>query len=687
MKEARFYVNRELSWLSFNSRVLFEGLRHNNPTLEQAKFLSIVSSNLDEFFMVRVGKLERLVDTGSNQADPSGLTPKEQLSLIRSTYSKQVKEQYKVYNEHLLPRLAASRINILSLLELSNEQRVWLSEYFDQQVMPVLTPRLINPGHPFPLLAAKRIYLAVHLQSDKGGLPQLSLVPVPDKLKRLVLLPQQEEKISGIMLEDIMMLHIDRLFPYQEPLGALAFRITRNTDFVIDIDNVENLIEEMRKSLKRRSYGKIVRIELPRKGDEQIRRRLQKELEASDDIIQEIDGPLDLRFLLRDLYSLQGFDGLRYKRFEPRITKSLLLDEPIFETIKRGDLFMHHPYDSFEPVLRFVCIRDRDPNVLAIKQTLYRVDANSGLVPSLARAAQLGKQVTVLVEVRARFDEENNINWCKILEAAGCHVLYGVPKWKTHSKITLVVRREDEELRQYIHIGTGNYNGITAKQYTDMGILTCDRQLGEDASAFFNIITGYSYTFPVKDIIISPYATKSEFIAKLNIERDNARLGLKASFRAKMNSLSDPEMIDAIYDAAADGVSIKLLVRGICCMRTRFHDNIEVRSIVGRFLEHSRIYLFDNDGLPEVFISSADLMTRNMDRRIELTSPVKDSGIAQGISTLFDRMWEDNTHTWQLMADDSYQRVAESFPSVNIQEELIDEARSQAISCPIMQSI
>ncbi|NLA52903.1 MAG: RNA degradosome polyphosphate kinase, partial [Clostridiales bacterium] len=256
-----------------------------------------------------------------------------------------------------------------------------------------------------------------------------------------------------------------------------------------------------------------------------------------------------------------------------------------------------------------------------------------------------------------RFDEENNINWCKILEAAGCHVLYGVPKWKTHSKITLVVRREVEELRQYIHIGTGNYNGITAKQYTDMGILTCDRQLGEDASAFFNIITGYSYTFPVKDIIISPYATKSEFIAKLNIERDNARLGLKASFRAKMNSLSDPEMIDAIYDAAADGVSIKLLVRGICCMRTRFHDNIEVRSIVGRFLEHSRIYLFDNDGLPEVFISSADLMTRNMDRRIELTSPVKDSGIAQGISTLFDRMWEDNTHTWQLMADDSYQRV------------------------------
>ena len=687
MKEARYYVNRELSWLSFNSRVLFEGLRYNNPTLEQAKFLSIVSSNLDEFFMVRVGKLERLVDTGSMDADPSGLTPQDQLNLIRSTYSKQVKEQYKVYNEHLLPRLAVSKINILSLDELNNAQRSWLSDYFDQQVMPVLTPRLINPAHPFPLLAAKRIYLAVHLQSDKGGLPQLSLVPIPDKLKRLVFIPQQEEKMSGVLLEDIILLHLDRLFPYQEPLGALAFRITRNTDFVIDIDNVENLIEEMRKSLKRRSYGKIVRIELPRKCDDQIRRRLQKELEAGGEIMQEIDGPLDLRFLLKDLYPLHGFDGLRYEPFEPLTAQSLLLDEPIFETIKRGDLFMHHPYDSFEPVLRFVREAAEDPSVLAIKQTLYRVDAKSGLVPSLARAAQLGKQVTVLVEVRARFDEENNINWCKILEAAGCHVLYGVPKWKTHSKITLVVRREAGELRQYVHIGTGNYNGITAKQYTDMGILTCDRQLGEDASAFFNIITGYSYTFPMKDIIISPYATKSEFIAKLNIEQENARLGLKSNFRAKMNSLSDPEMIDAIYEAAANGVNIKLLVRGICCLRTKFYDNLEVRSIVGRFLEHSRIYLFENAGMPEVFISSADLMTRNLDRRIELTAPVKDNSISQNISTLFDRMWEDNTHTWQLLDDDRYQRVEESFPSINIQEELIEEARRKTINREAIKSI
>ncbi|NLC32203.1 MAG: hypothetical protein GX781_02775 [Clostridiales bacterium] len=375
MKEARQFINRELSWLKFNSRVLFEAVRHKNPTFEQAKFLSIVSSNLDEFFMVRVGKLERLLDTGSMEVDPSGLTPPMQLNLIRRAYARQVKEQYQVYHKQLLPRLAAARINILSLQDLDTKQRSWLSDYFDQQVMPVLTPRLINPAHPFPLLVAKRIYLAVHLQSDKGGLPQLSLVPVPDKLKRLVFLPQQDENTSGILLEDIIMLHIDRMFPYQDPLGVLVFRVTRNTDFVIAIDNVENLIEEMRKSLKRRSYGKIVRIEVSGKGDETIRQRLQNELEANDEIVQEIDGPLDLRFLLRDLYSLEGFEDLRYTPFEPHVPLNFLADESIFETIQRGDLLMHHPYDSFEPVLRFVREAADDPGVLAIKQTLYRVDS------------------------------------------------------------------------------------------------------------------------------------------------------------------------------------------------------------------------------------------------------------------------------------------------------------------------
>ena len=675
MKDSARYLNRELSWLSFNARVLEEAAREELPLLERAKFLAIVSSNLDEFFMVRVGKLERKADAGENTPDPAGMMPRQQLRAIRKASGQQVKRQYELYNEQLLPELAKKGIHLLGPEDIMGEQRTWLSAYFDAQVMPVLTPRVINPGHPFPLLAAKRIYLAVHLQSDKGGLPQLCLVPVPDKLKRLVFLPAKAGQVNAILLEDVILLHLERLFPYQEPLGAMPLRITRNTDFVMDIDRADNMIEEMRKSLKRRSYGKIVRIEWPRRPNPRIAAHLKKALEAGSNIIREVDGPLDLRFLMRQLYSVPGFDGLRHPSFEPKLNSRFLRAQSIFHTIRDGDIFLHHPYDSFEPVLRFVREAAEDPRVLAIKQTLYRVDAKSSLIPSLARAAQLGKQVTVLVEVRARFDEENNINWCKILEAAGCHVLYGVPRWKTHSKITLVVRRETEGLRHYMHIGTGNYNSMTATQYTDMGILTCDRGLGEDASAFFNVITGYSYTFPMKELIISPYTTKQEFIRRLMHEKDNAAIGLPARFRAKMNSLSDPEMIDAIYEAADGGVKVELLVRGICCLRVGGHENIEVRSIIGRFLEHSRVYIFETGGIPQCFISSADLMRRNLDKRVELTAPLKDPGISSDVIRLFDRMWEDNTHTWRLGENDSYERVLEEMPPVDIQQDLLAEIR------------
>ena len=675
MKDSGRYSNRELSWLSFNARVLEEAAREELPLLERAKFLAIVSSNLDEFFMVRVGKLERKADAGENTPDPAGMTPRQQLRAIRKASGQQVKRQYELYNEQLLPELARKGIHLLGPEDIMGEQRTWLSAYFDAQVMPVLTPRVINPGHPFPLLAAKRIYLAVHLQSDKGGLPQLCLVPVPDKLKRLVFLPAKAGQVNAILLEDVILLHLERLFPYQEPLGAMPLRITRNTDFVMDIDRADNMIEEMRKSLKRRSYGKIVRVEWPRRPNLRIAAHLKKALEAGSNIIREVDGPLDLRFLMRQLYSVPGFDGLRHPSFEPKLNSRFLQAQSIFHTIRDGDIFLHHPYDSFEPVLRFVREAAEDPRVLAIKQTLYRVDAKSSLIPSLARAAQLGKQVTVLVEVRARFDEENNINWCKILEAAGCHVLYGVPRWKTHSKITLVVRRETEGLRHYMHIGTGNYNSMTATQYTDMGILTCDRGLGEDASAFFNVITGYSYTFPMKELIISPYTTKQEFIRRLMHEKDNAAIGLPARFRAKMNSLSDPEMIDAIYEAADGGVKVELLVRGICCLRVGGHENIEVRSIIGRFLEHSRVYIFETGGIPQCFISSADLMGRNLDKRVELTAPLKDPGISSDVIRLFDRMWEDNTHTWRLGENDSYERVLEEMPPVDIQQDLLAEIR------------
>ncbi len=675
MAGSKLFVNRELSWIKFNQRVLMEAARMSNPPLERAKFLSIVSSNLDEFFMVRVGKLERKIDAGLEVIDPAGLSPQAQVRAIRAAVKKQVAQQYELYNDSLLPLLGEQGIRILQPQQLSEAQRAWLSNYFDSQIMPVLTPRTINPSHPFPLLAAKRIYIAVLLQSDKGGLPQLSLVPVPASLKRFIALPMGEGQVRGLMLEDLISLHLTRLFPYMVPLASLPFRITRNTDFVIDIENADSLVEEMRKNIKRRSYGKIVRMELPKKHSAPLLKRLQRALEAPGSILVTVDGPLDLRFLMRELAALPGFDALRYRPYKARTHQRLRARESIFRSIRGGDLFFHHPYDSFEPVLRFIREAAEDPHVLAIKQTLYRVSDKSSLVSSLAKAAQKGKQVTVLVEVRARFDEENNINWCKTLEAAGCHVLYGVPKWKTHSKITLVVRREADGLRQYVHIGTGNYNDATAKQYTDMGFLTCDRQIGEDASAFFNIITGYSYTFPMQDLIASPYALRQEFVARLQREAEQARQGRPARVRWKMNSFSDPDMIQAIYRACDAGVRVQLLVRGICTLRPRHHENLEVRSIVGRFLEHSRIYIFDNAGAPEVFISSADMMPRNLDKRVELTSPVKDAAIAQGIMDIFDRQWADNQQSWTLMESDSYQQVKEDDqPPYNCQEAFILEA-------------
>ncbi len=678
MTDRKRFVNRELSWLRFNSRVMLEAERPHNPPLERAKFLAIVSSNLDEFFMVRVGKLERKIDAGLRINDPAGLTPLQQVRAIRRMVLKQVARQYVIYNDQVVPLLADNGLRILSPDELSDVQRTWLTGYFDTQVMPVLTPRTINPSHPFPLLAATRIYIAVLLQSDKGGLPQLSLVPVPAALKRVVLLPQGDGPVSGLLLEDLIVMHLGRLFPYMDPIGSMPFRITRNTDFVIDIESVNSLVDEMRKAIKRRSYGKIVRLEVPRRHNPSIMRRLQKALEAPARIVLEVDGPLDLRFLMRELHGLPGFDSLRYEPYKPATDPRLYARESIFRTIRGGDLFLHHPYDSFDPVLRFIREAAEDAHVLAIKQTLYRVSSKSTLVPSLARAAQLGKQVTVLVEVRARFDEENNINWCKTLEAAGCHVLYGVPRWKTHSKITLVVRRESDGLRQYVHVGTGNYNDATARQYTDMGILTCDRQIGEDASAFFNIITGYNYTFPMRDLIASPYAMKSAFIDRLRVEAENAEEGLPAGFDAKMNSLSDPEMIEATYTAADAGVPVRLLVRGICCLRLARHRNIQVHSTVGRFLEHSRLYIFRNGGMPEVFISSADLMTRNLDKRVELTAPVKDPGIARRIVAIFEEQWRDTLQSWRLCENDEYERIQDEQPPFSAQEHFVQQARRAA---------
>ena len=676
---ARTYINRELSWLRFNGRVLAEAANTENPPMERARFLSIVSSNLDEFFMVRVGKLERKMDTGRTEPDPAGLTPEAQLRAIRKAVRQQVAAQYDEWNRRLRPALRQGGFTLLGPGLMTQAQKNWLSAYYDAQIMPVLTPRLIAGNQPFPLLAARRLYIAVLLQSDKGGPPQLSLVPIPSQLKRVVMLPMGDGIARSNLLEDVVAIFLGRLFPHVSSLAHTVLRLTRNTDFVVDPDSADSLIVEMQKNIKRRSYGKIVRLELPRNCPNQLRIRLMTALEADRRILVTVDGPLDLTFLMKHVASLPGFDAQRYAPFIPFTDERLSVKESIFRTIRGGDLFFHHPYDSFDPILRFVREAADDRNVLAIKQTLYRISSRSPLIPALMRAAHKGKQVTVLIEVRARFDEESNINWCRSLEKAGCHVIYGVPKWKTHSKITLVLRQEADGLRQYVHLGTGNYNDSTAKQYTDMGILTCDRGIGEDAGAFFNIVTGQQYVYPLRELIVSPYAMRRELILRVRREADAARQGMPSAVVIKVNSLSDPEMIREVQEAALAGVPVTMLVRGICCARIPSNDNLRVYSIVGRFLEHPRVFLFHNGGDRQVFLSSADWMPRNLNKRIELMNPVKDPLIAQRIARILALELSDNRKRWQLTRSDAYQRVDTAGELINAQEVLIGRALPESI--------
>ena len=671
MHSKGLYYNRELSWLNFNERILEEALNPDNPLLEQARFLSIVSNNLDEFFMVRVGKLERKKDMARSKPDIAGLLPGEQLELIRRQVREHVGRQYRILNQRLLPQMAQQGIHLLSADNLDERQRAWLSQYFDQQVLPVLTPRTLNPNHPFPILSAKAVYIAVMLQSDRGGEPLTAIVQVPRDIKRLVLLPMGAGRARGLLLDELITMFLPRLFLKAAPLAFMPFRLTRNTDFVMNLDDMRNLLNEMSKNVQRRSYGKIVRMEISRGANPALLAALKAGLEVEEDSITEVDGPLDLRFLMRQVCDLPGFDRLRYAPYTQRMDSRLLARESIFRTIRGGDIFLHHTYDSFDPIVRFLAEAASDPNVLAIKQTLYRVSTHSPMIDALARAAQNGKQVTVLIEVRARFDEEHNIAWSKALEQAGCHVLYGVPRWKTHSKITLVVRREADGLRHYTHFGTGNYNDTTAKIYTDMGILTCDKQLGEDAAAFFNLILGYNYTYPMREMIASPYRLREAMLEKIGREAENARQGLASGITMKMNSLSDKEMIDALREAARAGVKVRLMVRGICCLNYRENPNLQIYSAVGRFLEHARVYSFENGGEKEVYLSSADLMPRNLDKRVELATPVKDKRIREQILSLLELGLMDNQKLWQLVHSNRYERVPRALPAVNAQEELL----------------
>ena len=683
------YTNRELSWLEFNERVLMEACNPDNPVFEQMKFLSIVSSNLDEFFMIRVGSLRDLVLSGAKGKDPSGMKPQEQLRALTARIRTQVKRQYKIMNEYLLPALARCGVRMARPESLTREQALYLEDYFTREVYPVLTPMAVDAGHHFPLLLSKSLNLAALLSGKNGKKNDFATVQVPNVLPRVVFLPTQSGEKTFLLLEQVITMNIHRLFPGRQVLVCHPYRITRNADLTYDEDEAADLLQEIKKSLKKRKWGAVVRLECNPDMDKRLLDILRKALDVDDEKLFKVDGPLNLDFFMKQLSGLEGFDHERFLSYTATIDPAMESGD-IFAAIRQKDRFFYHPYDSFEPIVRFVRDAARDDQVMAIKQTLYRVSGHSPIVAALAEAAERGKQVTVLLEVKARFDEENNIHWGHELEKAGCHVVYGLPGLKTHSKITLVIRREDGHIRRYTHLGTGNYNDVTARLYTDMGILTAREEIGEDAGNFFNMVTGYSETPGMHFLVAAPKELRPELMRLIRRETDHARAGRKAKIEAKMNSLLDPDIIAALYEAGQAGVKIDLTVRGICSLQAGipgFSENITVRSIVGRFLEHARIFHFYNDGESETYLSSADWMPRNLDRRIELMFPVLDPQVRDRVMGILHLQQQDTAKAWMLHGT-NWTPLRDECPGehLNSQERLVPYGNAAEETSPDMEN-
>ncbi|MBB6218945.1 polyphosphate kinase [Anaerosolibacter carboniphilus] len=660
-QQAEYFINRELSWLEFNDRVLQEARNSKNPLFERLKFLAIVSSNLDEFFMIRVASLKHQVHVGFQKPDPSGLSPKQQLKKISLRTHKMVDEQYTSFQRALVPGLKRNDISIVNRENLTASQRDYLETYFTEVVYPVLTPMAVDSSRPFPLILNKSLNLGILIENKSSEKDYtFATVQAPSVLPRMVSLPtERPESKSFIFLEEIVAMFIQRLFTGHKVICAYPYRITRDADLSIQEEEAEDLLMEIEKSLKKRKWGSAIRLEVDFEMDERLVHILKTVLEIHHGDIYYINGPIDLTFLMK-MYNLEGYDGLKYLPYVPQTPLALLEGENIFQTIHKGDILMHHPFESFEPVVEFIHRAAADPKVLAIKQTLYRVSGDSPIVKALAEAAERGKQVTVLVEVKARFDEENNIQWAKRLEQSGCHVIYGLVGLKTHCKITLVVRMESDGVRRYVHLGTGNYNDITAKFYTDLGLFTCNAYYGADASALFNMLSGYSETPGWYRLEAAPKGLRKRFIQLIENEIKNAIDGKNARIVAKMNSLVDTELIMLLYKASIAGVKIDLIIRGICCLKpglSGVSENITVRSIVGRFLEHSRIFYFYNNGREDVFLSSADWMPRNLDRRVELLFPVESKELRQQVIKILALNLEDTVKARLLNSEGKYKKI------------------------------
>ena len=663
------FDNRELRWLKFEQRVLNEATNKELPILERLKFVSITSSNLDEFFMVRVASLKDMEHAGYTKPDIAGMTPTEQLILINEKTRELVDFQYSTFSRSLMPILKEKGILIYDKYEdLNAEQLKYIDSFFMSQVYPVLTPMAFDASRPFPLIRNKSLNIAALIEKKKDALVagsnnddvEFATVQVPSVLPRFVSLPSDEGKHDCfILLEQIIERNMDKLFLNYNVVAASPYRIMRNADFSIDEEGAEDLLLEIEKQIKSRQWGEVIRLEVESSINKKLLAILKKNLGVNEIDIYKIKGPIDLTFLMK-LYGIEGHSELRSPIFKPQDNPRLKPGEKIFDEIKKGDILLHHPYETFDPVVDFIAQAAFDPQVLAIKQTLYRVSGNSPIIASLAHAAENGKQVTVLVELKARFDEENNIIWAKKLEKAGCHVIYGLVGLKTHCKIALVVRREEDGIKRYVHLGTGNYNDSTAKLYTDCGMLTCQDSYGEDATAVFNMLSGYSEPAAWNKLVVAPLWLRDTFIALINREIAHAKDGKEAAIIAKMNSLCDKEIIEKLYEASNAGVKIQLIVRGICCLKTGIpgvSENIKVTSIVGTYLEHARIFYFYNNGAENIFMGSADWMPRNLDRRVEIIFPVEDEVLKSKVKHILDVQLADTLKAYEMTEEANYVKV------------------------------
>lgn len=674
LTKPEYFYNRELSWLKFNLRVLKEAMVKDTPLLERLKFIAISASNLDEFFMVRVASLWSNFDSGVEKRDASGMSVHEQLVAISQAAHEQVRTQTKSLIA-LMAEMDAVKLHFRRVKDLSELGKDWLEEYYREVVFPVLTPMAVDASRPFPFLANKTLNLAVELIKADGE-HSMGLIQVPSVLNRIVEV-EPEGKRTFVFLEDIIASHCHDLFKGCHILDMVSFRVTRDSDLDLEEDDSVDLMKEVEESLRKRKRGAAVRLEIFKTNNNRIKRFLEENLDVTEMEVYEINGPLDPTCFFKFI-GMKGMWPWLYEPFVPQRPLELPNDSDLFAAIRENDILLHHPYESFDPVVKLVSDAADDPQVLAIKQTLYRVSGNSPIVAALARAAENGKQVTVLVELKARFDEENNILWARRLEKAGCHVIYGLVGLKTHAKIILIVRKEDNGIKRYLHLGTGNYNDSTAKLYTDLGLMTANDEFGSDASAFFNLLSGYSEPPVWNKLVMAPLGLREKIYALIDNEIAMVRSGREGHIIAKMNSLIDQPVIQKLYEASAAGVHIDLIVRGICGLRTGIEgisDNITVRSIVGRQLEHSRIFWFANGGEEQLYLSSADWMPRNLNDRVELFFPVETEEHIHRIKALLDLYLRDNVGAHMMQSNGTYRRVRNKLEPVSAQSTLYEMAQ------------